>query len=402
MNAGGRSDDRNDSGSKAVEAGAGSPGPVEETPPQREARWRRNYRDELDSGILYRLLAERELNATLQDVYRRIAATEDRHRALWGDKLAAAAVEVTSIRPSARVRLLVAVAGRFGGRLALPLVRAMELGADHAYAGQPEARELGFDADERSHARLFAVLGKQGRGDAALIPRIEGRHRAGGGNTLRAAVLGANDGLVSNLSLVMGVAGASPSSGVVLLAGLSGLMAGALSMALGEWISVQSSREALERQIEVEREELRTIPEEEREELVLIYQAKGVPLEEARRLAARLTEDPRTALDTLVREELGLDPGELGSPWRAAISSFLLFVAGAIIPVVPFFFTSGWTAIATSCSLSAVGLFAIGAAITLFTGRGFLPSGLRQLWIGLTAAMVTFGIGRLVGVATGL
>jgi VIT1/CCC1 family predicted Fe2+/Mn2+ transporter len=402
MNAGGRTDGRNDSGSKALAAGAGSSELVEETAARRQARWRRNYRDELDSGILYRVLAEREPNATLRDVYARIAATEDRHRAVWSDKLAASGVDVASIRPSLRVRLLVALARRFGGRLALPLVRAMERGADHAYADQPEARELGFDADERSHARIFTVLGQQGGGEAGLIPRIEGRHRTGGGNTLRAAVLGANDGLVSNLSLVMGVAGARPSSDLVLLAGLSGLMAGALSMALGEWISVQSSREALERQIEVEREELETIPEEEQAELVLIYQAKGLPPDEARRLASRLAKDPQTMLDTLVREELGLDPGELGSPWRAALSSFLLFVAGAIVPVLPFFFASGWPAIFTSSALSAVGLFAIGATITLFTGRGFLPSGLRQLWIGLAAALVTFGIGRLVGVATGL
>ncbi len=386
-------------------AGQGSAGQEtasQESAGQRLARWRRNYRDELDSGILYRILAEHESNQTLADVYGRIAATEERHRALWSDKLAAAGVDPASIRPSGRVWLLGAVARCFGGRFALPLVRALEVGADHDYAGQPDARQLGFDADERSHARLFAVLGQQGRGDAELIPRIEGRHRTGGGNTLRAAVLGANDGLVSNLSLVMGVAGAAPSSNVVLLAGLSGLMAGALSMALGEWISVQSSREALERQIGVEREELEAIPEEEREELALIYQAKGVPRDEAQRLAARLVEDPRTALDTLVREELGLDPGELGSPWRAATSSFLLFVAGAIIPVLPFFFTSGWPGIVISSGLSAVGLFGIGAVITLFTGRRFLASGLRQLWIGLAAALVTFGIGRLVGVATGI
>jgi VIT1/CCC1 family predicted Fe2+/Mn2+ transporter len=374
----------------------------DETAAARLARWRRNYRDELDSAALYRILARHEPDSTLAGVYERIAATEDRHRGLWAQKLAAAGEDPAAIGTSGRVRLLGALAGRFGGRFALPLVRAMEIGADRGYAGQPEAKALGLDADERSHARLFATLGAQGRGDASLIPRIEGRHKTGGGNTLRAAVLGANDGLVSNLSLVMGVAGAAPASGVVLLAGLSGLMAGALSMALGEWISVQSSREALERQVGVEREELETVPEEERAELALIYQAKGVPSEEAERLAARIVENPRTALDTLVREELGLDPRELGSPWRAAVSSFLLFVAGAIIPVLPFFFAAGWPAIVASAALSAVGLFAIGAAITLFTGRGFLASGLRQLWIGLAAALVTFGIGRLVGAATGI
>jgi VIT1/CCC1 family predicted Fe2+/Mn2+ transporter len=173
-------------------------------------------------------------------------------------------------------------------------------------------------------------------------------------------------------------------------------------MALGEWISVKSSREALERQIAVEHEELEEVPDEEREELALIYQAKGLSREEAERLAARIAENPAAALDTLIREELGLDPGELGSAWRAAASSFLLFVAGAIVPVLPFFFARGWPAILTSGALSALALFGIGSVITLFTGRRTLASGLRQLWIGLAAAAVTFGIGRLVGVATGI
>jgi VIT1/CCC1 family predicted Fe2+/Mn2+ transporter len=365
-------------------------------------RYRRNYQAELDSLTLYRLLAEREPEASLHKIYERIAATEDRHRAVWMEKLAAAGVDPAAIRPSARVRLAAWAARRFGNRLVLPLVRATEVAADRGYGGQPEARALGMDVEERSHARVFALMGQRSEGGPADILRIEGRHRAGAGNTLRAAVLGANDGLVSNLSLVMGVAGADPGRGVVLLAGLSGLLAGALSMALGEWISVQSSREALERQIGIEREELATVPDEEREELTLIYQAKGFTREEADRLAARIVENPASALDTLIREELGLDPGELGSAWRAAFSSFLLFVLGAIVPVLPYFFTGGWEAIVAGGLLSAAGLFALGAAITLFTGKGALSAGFRQLWIGLAAAMITFGIGRLIGIAAGI
>jgi VIT1/CCC1 family predicted Fe2+/Mn2+ transporter len=300
------------------------------------------------------------------------------------------------------VRVLGALARVAGPRAVAPLARAAEAAADAGYASQPEAVALGMHADERSHARIFAALGAAGGAGAAEILRIEGRHRGGAGNTLRAAVLGANDGLVSNLSLVMGVAGADPGRDVILLAGVSGLLAGALSMALGEWISVRSSQEALERQIEVERVELAEIPEEEREELALIYQAKGLPRDEAERMASRILARPETALATLVREELGLDPGETGSPWKAAASSFLLFVTGAVVPVLPYLVGGGAGAVAGSAVLSAAGLFALGAATTLFTGRGVAAAGLRQVGIGLAAAAVTFGIGRAVGVAAGI
>jgi VIT1/CCC1 family predicted Fe2+/Mn2+ transporter len=233
-----------------------------------------------------------------------------------------------------------------------------------------------------------------------MLARLEGRHRAVGGNALRAAVLGANDGLVSNLSLVMGVAGAAFDAPTILVAGLAGLVAGAGSMAMGEWLSVQSSRELYGRQIEIERQEIQAAPEEEAAELALIYEAKGLPPEQARALAARLIADPATALDTLAREELGIDPVELGgSAWVAAGASFGLFAIGAVVPVLPFALLEGSAAIAASVGLSAVALFAIGAAITLLTGRGVLFSGLRQLAIGLGAAGLTFAVGRLLRVA---
>jgi VIT1/CCC1 family predicted Fe2+/Mn2+ transporter len=205
---------------------------------------------------------------------------------------------------------------------------------------------------------------------------------------------------VSNLSLVMGVAGADLAGHTILITGIAGLLAGACSMALGEWLSVQSARELYERQISIEKQELTEAPEVETEELALIYQAKGLPKEEAQALAQKLIGDNSTALDTLSREELGIDPDELGgSAWVAAGTSFLLFALGAIIPVLPYFFVSGLMGAAISGALSAVALFLIGAGITLLTGRNTLYSGFRQVLFGLLAAGVTFGVGKLIGVA---
>lgn len=273
--------------------------------------------------------------------------------------------------------------------------------ADQAkYNRQPEAVISGLPNTEHNHARLLQLISRErpsGLSGSALAI-LEGRHRAVGGNALRAAVLGANDGLVSNLSLVMGVAGAELPARTILLTGLAGLLAGSLSMALGEWPSVQSARELYEQQIRVEREELLTFPEE-REELELIYRAKGIPPETARELANRLVQEGAPALETLVREELAIDPKELGgSAWEAAIASFLLFSVGAIVPVLPYLFLGGIGAAAMSVVLSSATLFLLGAGITVITGRSALRSGLRQVLIGLTAAALTFGTGRLFGI----
>ena len=215
-------------------------------------------------------------------------------------------------------------------------------------------------------------------------------------------MLGANDGLVSSLALVMGVAGAAPGQATVVLAGVAGLLAGAFSMALGEWVSVTSSREAAEAQLAAEREEIERAPEEEREELALIYQAKGLSRPEAEALSAQIMSDPTTALHTLAREELGIIPEELGSPWTAAIASFVLFSFGAALPIVPFLVAGRLAAIAASAALSALGLFALGASITLLTGRSAWYSGGRQVLLGLVAAIVTFLVGSLIGNVAGI
>jgi vacuolar iron transporter family protein len=362
-------------------------------------RYRSNLQDELDSAALYRVLAESEETPQMREVYRRLAAIEEKHAAMWREQLANVGESAGRYRASLRTRLLAWLARRFGAALVLPMVAAIEREDRSMYDDQPEAQAAGLPGVERSHSRVLEAAARPIRGglSGSALAQIEGRHRTGG-NALRAAVLGANDGLVSNLSLVMGVAGAEFSGKTVLITGLAGLLAGACSMAMGEWLSVTSARELYTRQIATEKAELEEIPEEEQEELELIYQAKGLPADKAKELAARIIANPETALDTLAREELGINPDDLGgSPWTAAGTSFLLFAIGAIFPVAPFFFLSGSAVIVTSLVVSACAMFGIGAGTTLFTGRGMLFSGMRQVAIGIAAAAVTFGLGRLIG-----
>jgi VIT1/CCC1 family predicted Fe2+/Mn2+ transporter len=367
--------------------------------PTSPADARRFIQDELDSAALYDVLATHETDTRLAEVYRRLAATERRHGDHWIEKLRLAGQPVGPHRLGWRTRVLAFVARKFGAGTVIPVIAGQEVADAQRYAHTTD-RSPGMDADERSHARMLRTI-SGGRGvDGPMIARLEGRHRAAGGNALRAAVLGANDGLVSNLSLVMGVAGASLSSREILVTGFAGLLAGASSMALGEWLSVQSSRELYERQIGIEQAEIEARPEEEAEELALIYEAKGLGPEEAQRVAAKLLESEDSALDTLVREELGIDPKELGgSALQAAVSSFLLFAIGAIIPTIPFMLTIGRPAEIGALVASGVGLFVIGAAITVLTGRSVWMSGGRQVVIGLGAAALTFAIGRLIGVS---
>lgn len=364
------------------------------------ARYRANLKDERNAVTLYEQLARVETNLDLASLYNKLAASERKHAAVWERRLEDAGVPVPAWSVDWRTRLLGWLARKFGVKFVLPTIAGIEQGAGARYDNQPEVNKTGMPNDERSHARIFQMLSGQATGLAgSAVARLEGRHRSMGGNALRAGVLGANDGLVSILSLIMGVAGAAMDSHMILIAGLAGLLAGAISMALGEWLSVQSSRELYERQLDIERQELAEAPEAEREELALIYQAKGVAPEQAKQLADHLLSDPVHALDTLSREELGMDPDELGgSAWEAAFTSFLLFAVGAIIPILPFFFTVGLTAVLWSGALSAIGLFVIGAAITLVTGRNVLGSGFRQVVFGLTAALITYGIGRLLGI----
>jgi vacuolar iron transporter family protein len=358
--------------------------------------------DERNGAALYRAIAEVEKNAQLAEIYRRLADTEESHAQRWIEELKARGVAAPPFKPGWRTRTLIWAARRFGVGAVLPTLSAMEDNKTDEYSQLPDSAQI--VAEENTHARVLRQIGQTTRGgmEGGLLAQFEGRHRTAGGNALRAAVLGANDGLVSNFSLVMGVAGASLSNKAILLTGIAGLLAGAISMALGEWISVQSSRELYEKQIRIEKEEIAQAPEEEVEELTLIYQSRGLEEAPARSLAEQIMSNRETALVALSRDELGIDPEELGgSAWEAAIASFVLFALGAIIPVIPYFFLNGAAAIALSAVLSAAGLFVIGAAITLFTGRPVWQSGLRQVVFGLAAATVTYLIGRLIGVNVG-
>ena len=367
-------------------------------------RYRENFIEEINAAYLYRVAADLEGDETLSGVYRRLAETEEKHAALWQEQLERVTAAVPPRSPDGRARVLAWLARRLGPGVLAQVMAATEMSGRTMYDDQPEAAGTTLPADERSHAVMLDALRKEARHGVrgGVLAKLEVWHRAVGGNALRAAVLGANDGLVSNTSLVMGVAGAAFSATAVLLSGLAGLLAGSISMALGEWLSVQSSRELHRAQIRSEREEILAMPEAEAEEFALIYQAKGMSEDEAKRAAKEVMDDPDAFLDTKVREELGIDPDELGgSAWEAATASFFLFGIGAIIPVIPFFFATGIAAIITSLALSGVGLFLLGAATALFTGTGFAKTGLRSLVLGLVAAGATYGVGTLLGTAVG-
>ena len=362
-----------------------------------------NLDDEIDGIALYHLLAEAERNPDRKSIFTQLAAVENRHANIWREKLREAGVEPKERGPSLRVRMIGFLARRFGVRSILPIVRSMEAGAYSMYMAQDETAQA-IAPDEHEHGRTIARLLRPEVEPVAAIAAREKWHRTGGGGTLRATVFGVSDGLLSNTSLIMGFAGANTEGKFVLLAGIAGLLAGAFSMGVGEYVSMRAQKELFERQIELERGELEAAPDEEQQELALIYQAKGLPKDEAESMAARLMENPQIALETLVREELGLDPGELGSPWGASVGSFLAFAVGALIPVIPFFFgaNAGLPFVVASAGLAVVAAFGVGASLSLFTGRNPLLSGGRQVALGAVAAALTFAIGRVIGVSTGV
>ncbi|HET8592925.1 MAG TPA: VIT1/CCC1 transporter family protein [Solirubrobacterales bacterium] len=365
----------------------------------RALRYRANIQAELDRAAVYGAMAEVEPDHRLAESYRRLAASEADHAEFWRRQLAEVGADAPS-RASFRARVLARLARRFGSRLVLPAAASLEAAEQVVFRDQPETLGTDLAASEHDHARVFdeaTETSTPGR-MARTLDHLFGRRHGVTGNALRAAVLGANDGLVSNLSLVMGAAGASFSSSSVLITGIAGLLAGAFSMAMGEWVSVQSSREMNQRMLEREAVEIATDPEHEHAELVTLYRRRGLTSTEAGTVADRIMNDPEAALDTMARDELGIDPEELGgSPWTAAIASFLLFTVGAVVPILPFVFADGDLAVALSVLVSGVALLAIGAAITLLTGRAAWRSALRQLAIGLGAAAVTYGAGYAVG-----
>jgi VIT1/CCC1 family predicted Fe2+/Mn2+ transporter len=334
-----------------------------------------SWREEKQSAWLYLELAGCEPDTRIADLYRALAAAAERQAQAWQPT-----GSPPVFAPSPRARLVTRLARLLGPRRVRPMLAALKVRGLSAYDARPAA----------------------GHVMPTSIADIGRRHKGFGGGNLRAAVFGVNDGLVSNTSLIMGVAGANAGADFVVTSGVAGLLAGALSMAAGEYVSMRSQREMFEYQIGLERDELGEYPDEEAEELALIYAARGMEIEEARRITRELVKNPDAALDALAREELGLNPDDLGSPWGAALFSFLAFAAGAILPLVPFL--AGLTlgdAVVTAAIVAGVALFGVGAALSLFTGRRAVPGGLRMVLIGGGAGIVTWLIGSLLGASLG-
>ncbi|MGH8778368.1 VIT1/CCC1 transporter family protein [Paraburkholderia sp.] len=366
-------------------------------------RFRTNLADELDSAALYETLARVEENPDRAKVFGQLAASEREHAQVWHNRLNASGIRVRPHRHSLKTHLMRTLIHTFGPSFVLPSLAAAEYADRDKYANQPDATHL--SAEEQHHAdvvqAVVAADAQRRTSPGTQIANAESWHKGvTSGNDLRAAVLGANDGLVSNFCLIMGVAGAGTSNKAILLTGLAGLIAGACSMALGEWLSVTNARELARTQIAREADEIDHSPDAERHELALIYQAKGIAPDEAKRVAEQIMGDRQKALDTLTREELGIDPAELGgNPWSAAGVSFCLFSLGAIFPAMPFLWAHGTPAIAQCVGLSAFGLAAVGVFTSLFNGRSAMFSAFRQIVIGLIAAAFTYGAGRLLGVS---
>jgi VIT1/CCC1 family predicted Fe2+/Mn2+ transporter len=362
-------------------------------------RWRALLAAERDAAALYDRLAAAETGER-RAVLAELAAVERRHAAHWAGKLEQAGAPVPGrSRVSARTRLLGQVAKRWSVGRVLPLVERAERADAGRYDHEPDAASS-MAAEERGHARAIAALMRGPVADPRTrIARRERWHRGDRSGSLRAAVFGVSDGLVSNTALVMGFAGSGAARSVILLAGVSGLLAGGFSMAAGEYVSMSSQREMYQRELALEAQELAENPEEEHEELVLLYRAKGLDRAEAQRVADRLMADRGVALDTLAREELGLDPDALGSPWSAALSSLVAFCAGAFVVVAPYLVTGGTAALAAAVVLFVAALLGVGAGIGVLNGRSWWRSAARQLLAGGLAAAVTFGVGALIGVS---
>jgi VIT1/CCC1 family predicted Fe2+/Mn2+ transporter len=336
-----------------------------------------HWRDELRSALLYRVLAETEKGTSREALFADLARAAEAQAAIWAEAVRGSGEALPSLTPGLRVRIAAVLIRRFGPRRIRPVLAALKVRGLSVYSGKAPGHEM-----------------------PTTIEDVGARHTgAGSGGNLRAAVFGVNDGLVSNASLILGVAGASSHSDVILLSGVAGLLAGAFSMAAGEYISVRSQRELFESQIRLERDELAHYPKEEAAELALIYTARGIPKLEAQALAERIIANPGRALDSLAREELGINPDELGSPIGAAVFSFGSFAIGASIPLAPFLFLVGSSALFLAVGLAALSLFAVGATLSLFTGRRALWGGLRMLLLGGAAGAATFAIGRLLGVS---
>jgi VIT1/CCC1 family predicted Fe2+/Mn2+ transporter len=356
--------------------------------------------DERDGAALYAGLADAERDPVRAATFRRLADSERRHAETWAKKIRQSGLALPPERASARVRLIVWLARRFGTNAVLPFVIATEAGDADKYDSQGgDATTLA--AEEREHGEVLGKLRGRAAGPRDVIAGRERWHRAGRASGIRAAIFGMNDGIVSNLSLVLGVAGAGADRHALIVTGVSGLLAGSCSMAVGEYTSVASQRDLLLRQIELERREIEQAPEEEAAELAMILRQKGLSAQQAEEAGSRILANPEHALDTLVREELGLDPDDLGSPLAAALSSFVMFAVGATVPLLPLFFGSLGSAPVLGAVLSGIVLGSVGAFVGVLSGTSPVASSARMIGLAGLAAAITYGVGRLFGVVVG-
>ncbi len=339
----------------------------------------KSWKSEKQSAYLYALLALKEKSSPFEKLFSKLGEEAESQAKIWEEKIKKEGKKLPTYSPGFRARLVGALLKKFGPHPLRLILPAMKIRGMSAYSSAPPGHP--------HHTRVDQI-GRKHRGTSV------------GGN-LRAAVFGINDGLVSNTSLILGIAGASSDHFMIVLTGIAGLLAGAFSMAAGEFISVKSQREMFEHQIDLEKEELKEYPEEEAQELALIYEAKGLKPEEAKDLATKLISNPERALDTLAREELGLNMEELGSPLGATLSSFFSFAAGALIPLLPFLIWKGTASLKLTLAFASIALFLVGTTLSLFTGRRGIYSGLRMLIIGAIAGAATYFIGKWLGIRLG-
>lgn len=325
-----------------------------------------NWWEEKRSAYLYLIMAKSESHPLRKKLFHDLAEAAEGQSKIWEEKIRASGQALPEpFQPNARTKFVGWLLGKFGIERLRYILSSMKIRGMSVFI-------------KSNHEYLHRGISTAGN--------------------LRAAVFGVNDGLISNMSLILGVVGANVSHSFIILAGVAGLLAGAFSMAAGEYISVRSQRQVFEYQIDLERKELELYPEEETEELALIYEARGIPKDQAIKLAELLISNPNTALDTLAREELGLNPDELGSPFGAMISSFIAFSFGALIPLIPFILSDKSWCFPLSLLLTAFTLFFIGAVLSLFTNNNAFKGGIRMLMIGVFAGAVTYFIGRWIGV----
>ena len=325
-----------------------------------------NWQEEKRSAYLYRMIATYEPSVLQKKMFADLGVAAEKQAVIWEERMQEAHIPIPTFKPDLRLKIVSTLVNTFGVHRMRSILSAMKI-----------------------------------RGMSALSSTSHHEHQhiaTSSANNLRAAVFGVNDGLISNMSLILGMVGANADIHTILVAGTAGLLAGAASMGAGEYISVRSQREVFEYQIEIERQELAEYPEEEKEELSLIYQTRGVPKADADSLAAIMINNPETGLATLAREELGLNPDDIVSPLGAMVYSFIAFSIGAFLPLIPFIMSQQASSIWTSIAVTCTTLFCIGMVLSLFSNKPPLWSGIRMLFVGLLAGIATYGIGLLLGV----